>query len=357
MKTERVEVEGSTVTIRADSEATAREIAAAADRDRIKREGGVSERIDQKFDSIGDVVDGLFGRPAMGILGWVLATVASVMAFLSFERLAPSVAMQVLFGIVGVVFVAAQKVGAARWAKADNMKADSLANFYRWMTFGAMAIVFAVSVAYQSAVSADVDSGATGIDTKIETLERAIREAEYDAGEMVRPQDPQETLRRDLDRRLARPAKNRDGAPAGFTVGEAVGAGERGEDGLMPATFCMPNTGRQTYIDRECPDLIDMEKGLQRRIAYDQAIAAIDKKKLEVETLAKTKPKKSSALELGETFGKDGKLAGFILSAAWLAFIEAFMVFFVYVSKRHPKGVTEALARMSAPAEPQPGRV
>ncbi len=309
-------------------------------------------------------MDGV-NRPSMGIAGWVLAAVAATMAFISFSRMAPQENLQPLFGAVGVVAVFVLKQCAGRWAKASNAAAEAqtqelrkaaekVATWYLYACCGLAALIFLVGVAFQAAVSEDQATGVIDVEAQVSVQERSIRNAEYAAREMTHPEDSADILKQDIDRVLARPAKTIDKKPAGFSVGEAVGAGARDKDGLEPATFCMPDKARQYYIDKECPDLIDMEKDLRRRLSYDRALAKVANDKDNLEILRKSMPKKSSGLAMGEKFNPvEGAFWGLVMAAALLLGVEIFMVFCVYVSKRHPKGVTAALASLViAPSRP-----
>lgn len=349
MKTERVEVEGSRVSIEAGNEALARSIGAAADREVLLATGSRSQKFDSWQDDVGRWVETL-NRPAMGMFGIVLAIVAGVMAYMSFERLQPSVG--VLFGIVGVIAVLVTKTAFSRWAKADNMGSAKLSNQYRTIACAGLALILGVGIAYQMAVNRDVEQGLTAVESKVEKEDRAIATAEFDASQMERPTDTSEILMLDLNRRLAAPARNKDGKPAGFTIGEAVGAGQRGADGKLAATFCMPNDAKAYYVNGLCEALIDMELGIQRRLNYESALADIARRKTDNDAARVNLPKKGSSVIMGEeTAAANGQKGGgeiwaIVIGSLILLVVELGMGFCTYISKRHPKGVTEALAQL-----------
>jgi hypothetical protein len=356
--TDKVQVEGTRVVINTDSEATARAIAAGADRQIIRDEGRPTDRIDGFFDELGDrleaVIDGL-NRPSLGILGWALAVVASVMAFSAFGRLQPQ--FELMFGIVGVIVILAIKLAVARWAKATNLNLPQVAETYKYLAWGGMALVLVVSVAFQAAVSEDVETGTLAVHDTVDREDREIREAEFAADQLVRPTDTSELLLQDIERRMAQTAQDRARDSTEFTIGTVVGAGPRDEAGLLPSTFCMPNKTMQGFIDRYCPDLIDMEKGYQRRLVYERALAAIAARKVANDEARRQLPTKSSSLALVDQAGAgaNGNLWGIAFVAFGMLFVEAGMAFCAYYSKRHPKGVTAALAVMApAAAAPPP---
>jgi len=357
MITDKVQVEGARVVINTDSEATARGIAAAADRQLVREEGRPNEKIDSFFDEVGDrleaIVDG-FSRPSLGILGWALAVVAAVMAYAAFERLQP--AYGVFFGLTGVIVILLIKIAVARWAKAVNLNLPNVADTYKYLAFGGMALVLIVSVAFQAAVSEDVETGTLAVHDAVDREDREIREAEFAADQLVRPTDASELLLQDIERRMAQTAQDRQRGATDFTISSVVGSGPRDEKGLLPATFCMPNKTMQGFIDRYCPDLIDMEKGYQRRLVYERTMAEIATRKL-ANAEARTKlPTKSSSLALVEQSGagETGNLWGIGFVAFGMLFVEAGMAFCAYYSKRHPKGVTAALAVIAPPGSHPP---
>lgn len=359
MRSDKVNVEGREVHIIADSEATARQIAALADREVVLAEGSRAQKIDNWFDAFGDGLESLVrnvNRPALGIFAWVFAIVGGVMAYMGFGALFP--ALDWLFGIVGVVIVLAVKLFVARWARADNMGLPKVAQTYMYLAFGGMALILIVSVAFQAQVSEDVDTGAAAIHEAVEREDSAIRDLEFQVDQMVRPPDTAELLLRDIDRRLGQTAQNRDRELTDFPIGQAVGAGPRDENGLLPNTFCMPNKPMQFYLDKYCPDLVDMEKGLQRRLAYEKELARIAVRKADNDARRNGLPKKSSSLAFAERAGggADVNLWGILFVALAMLFVEAGMVICQYFSKRHPKGVTEALATLATPAPNAGGR-
>lgn len=352
MKTDKVKQEGVQVTATYTTEAEAREAAAAIDRDRIRMSGTVAEKADDSMDSIGDFID-ILSRPHMAIMGWVLGLVSIWLASPSFGRLAPQAQFEIPLMVVGGIVILLIKTGAQRWAKADNLGSKALAEWYRNLVAAGVGIVFLVGVVFQFAVGVDQEAGVNTIEDQISDLEKEIRDDRFKAEDMIRPAEPVEDLEQEITYRLASPAKiGRE--PSTMSIGEAVGHGARDPATRQPPeTFCMPNKDRQALIDKYCEDLIDMERGVRQRVRYEQALAAIAAKGERVEELRRTKPAKAGGLLMGEKLaeGSASKNAGAIwaavLGAVLLLFIEAFMVFCTYVSKRHPKGVTEALAQLS----------
>lgn len=351
MKSENVEVQGTRVIINTSSEATAREMAVRADRDRIGLEGKLEEKLDVWSDKLGAVVK-RFGRPAFGIFGWAAAIIGGALAFNSFDRLWPQLSPG--FGSLGVLVVLGGKEAIARLAEARNLLEDPVvmgdktriekiqarADLYVRLAIIALVAIVGSGTFYQVAVSDDQASGVTDIEKKVDQMQREIREATYRAEQMKHPEDDVDTLKQDILRARSRQAQNRVGDDAGVTVGKSVSAGD--VVGEEPAGYCVTTKTNAYYVDRYCKDLSDLDKTLRQRAAYDGAVKAIVDKQGEVDKLEKSKPKKASSAAAGEKVAQ-GKVAwlGFVLSAFMLLIVDGFMMVCTFVSKRHPKGVED----------------
>lgn len=334
METDKVKVEGETVTIKAGSSETARRIGAAAQDDLLKKEGGVSGWIDRFLDGMGNVTDTI-GRPSFGWIAWALAVVGSVIAFISWSRILPSKDLAWLFGIVGVCIIIGTKLAAGRWASALNETDTEQSRYWSWVALAGLAINFLAALGFQAAVTADQQTGAYDTDRQIAQLEREVRQANFELNSMQKPPDTAETLALDLDLALKQQALTNDGNPARLTVAEVIAWGT--DD------YCMPGGNYASYVDRYCPDIIDLQRQVQRRVSYEDAVAARDAKNAQIQTLKDSRPQTSSSTALGDQLAAEGgawrkNLPGALL----MLIIELAMVVSAFTAKRHPKGVRKA---------------
>ncbi|MEL7112108.1 MAG: hypothetical protein AAGK93_04085 [Pseudomonadota bacterium] len=334
METDKVKVDGDTVTIKAKSADTARQIGAAAEDELLKKEGGISGFIDRVLDGMGNVVDTI-GRPSFQWIAWALALVGAVIAFISWSRFLPSKDLAWLFGSVGVCIILGTKLSAGRWASALNEKDGEQTRFWSSLAAAGLLINFIAAFAFQAAVTADQETGAHDTDIQISQLEREIRQLNFELNSAQKPADSAEALQFDLDLALKQQALTNEGNPARLTVGEVIGWGED--------EYCMPGGRYASYIDRYCPDVIDLHRDLQRRIAYEKVVADRDAKNVQVQALRDSRPKTSSSTALGQQLAAEGgawrqNVPGAIL----MLIIELAMVVAAYTAKRHPKGVRKA---------------
>ncbi len=331
METDKVKVEGDTVTIKAGSAATAREIGAKAEDDLLKKEGGIAGLIDRLLDGAGNVVDTI-GRPSFQWIAWALALVGSVIAFISWSRFLPVKDLAWLFGSVGVCIILGTKLSSGRWATSLNASDKEQAKFWGSLAFAGLVVNFIAAFAFQAAVTSDQETGAHDADVQIAQLEREARQLNFELGSMQKPPDTAEALQFDLDLALKQQALTNAGEPARLTVAEVIGWGS--ED------YCMPGGNYASYVDRYCPDIIDLQRNLQRRIAYEKVVADRDAKNAEAKALRDSRPETSSSTALGRQLAAEGgawrqNLPGALL----MLLIELAMVVAAFTAKRHPKGI------------------
>jgi hypothetical protein len=340
----RVEIDGTYVGVDAGDEASARQLAAAIDRDAVRANGTAAEKVERGVDWLADMAD-RFNGPWVIIASWVLAVVASFLAWPTFAAASPKLAMAWLFGLVGVVCVVVVKLFAGRSGKAAANGDKEGAKLWGGVSICGALMIFIFSVAFQTSVGEDVESGATALHDQIEAEDRAIRTAQYDVDAMPgRTLDELAYQIEDVRRARSQPARNSKGADVGLTVAAAVG-------GLVepaippatePATYCIGAKERQYYVDRYCEALIDGDRKLRQRAAFEQAAAALNKRRADLDVLRATRTEKgSSAGAVGRVMASDkadGKIVSAVLTALLMLMVESLMWFLTYVSKRYPKG-------------------
>lgn len=331
METDRVKVEGNTVTIKAESSETAREIGAAAEDDLLRKEGGVAGWIDRALDAMGNITDTI-GRPSFGWIAWALAVVGSVIAYISWSRVLPSKDLAFLFGIVGVCILIGTKLASGRAATALNGSDAQQASYWGWFTFSGLLVNFIAALAFQAAVTADQQTGAYDADVNISNLEREARTLTFQAEQMQKPPDTLDALQFDLELALKQQAINNGGEPTRLTVSEVIAWGTD--------NYCLPGGNYASYVDRYCPDVVELDRKVQRRAAYDKVIGNRDAKNAEAKALRASRPKTSSSSALGSQLAADGGTwRKNIPGAIMMLIIELAMVLAAFTAKRHPKGV------------------
>ncbi len=342
METGKVKVEGSSVTVDAGSSKAAREIGAKAQSDLLVQKGGLAGFTHKVWDGMDDVVDAV-GRKTFEGIAIVLMVVGAVIAYISWSRLLPIKAgMAVLVGVVGVMIVIALKASASRWAVAQNVvedaredkdalrEAKALQRRQRYQTIAAICLVLdsLAALGFSAAVAGDAETGVIDYQKQIGVLEREARELGWAADEMPRKPEALEILQEDLNRLLIQDAKRRDGQSAKMQVATAIGWGNE--------TYCMGGTEYQFYVDKYCPDVIELHRDVRNKQLYLAKVAEKNARLAEAKALREARPETSSAMALGDN------LKGFwsyAPSVAFMALILLTMTYSAYVSKRDPKGM------------------
>lgn len=368
----QVKVQGTDVVIPTGSGMEAREVAAAAERDRLRREAGwIGKGLHIFYDGLDDVTAAL-GRGTFSGLSYVLMLVGVVIAFISWGRLFPlehsfvtqgnpqGYDIRWVVGLVGVAVVIYAHASAGRLAKARNEREDALnakdalaamgaerkAEAF-WNQLVACLVVDALAAfAFTAAVTADAKTGRIDYDTQISDLKRAATVLEYEADDMPRPPDDLAILQEDLQRLLKHGTTNNSGTSTGLSVAQVTGWGvdEKGLPLAEPGeTYCLPGGKYASYVDRYCPDLADAHRKVRQKEAWLAKLDAAAAKRAEAKQLEDTRPDSASAMALGETLGKGNALAAAVWKAlpsvALMAIILILMTYSAYTAKRDPKGV------------------
>ena len=331
MESNKVNVQGSDVTIKSGSEHEARELAARAEHGVLVRDHKVDEWIDGQIDSAGRIVDTI-GRPTFVWIAWALAIVGSVVAFLSWSKLMPDEWFTWLFGMVGVAITLAAKVAAGRWAQALNYSNKEQANLFCTVAFVCLLMNMVAGAAFQAAVDLDNQAGLATIDAQAAELRREARSIDYEAERMRPPGDTLDILQWDLDQALNRPALNNAGVPTDLSVATVIGWGTD--------TYCMPGTQYPSYVDRYCPDIIALQRNVMAREAFEAKLDEAQLKRDAATALEATKPSASSGLALGKQMSSgNAPWRKYLIGVFLMLIIEGAMVMAQFIAKRHPKGV------------------
>lgn len=364
-----VKQQGDTVTIKAKSSATAREIAAAARTDLLKKEGGVAGHIHVAGEWVSDVSRAL-GKGTFEIIASALLVVGGVIEFLSWSRLLPlehvganpndptGTDLRWLIGLVGLAIMLGVKVCAARVALRQNEKDDALAagkpelakmkaekaSVYTMIVIVGALVNAVAALAFGAAISVDAQSGRIDYDEQIAGIERKARQLEYEAEALPRPADDLALLREDLDRFLKSTAYNNAGQATPLSRAAVIGWGvdEDGKPLAEPGeAYCLPGGEYQSYVDRYCPDAADLHRKVKQKQSWADRVSAAQTMMAEAQQLRDTRPVAASAVALGGAAGIFGSFWKFVPPMALMALILLVMVFASYVAKRDLEGASE----------------
>ncbi|MEL6568170.1 MAG: hypothetical protein AAFQ22_07110 [Pseudomonadota bacterium] len=320
----KVSQSGATVTVEAPDEATAREIAGDA-RYTMNKSRGVAGMLDNAFEAIGDVFD-VTGARIFDVLAWVFLIVGAYYAFTSFSRINPSDPVTFWgFGFVGAGLAAGVKFAASRWAKETVQDDKRAASAYRAFTLAGLVVLVVFGAAFQASVDEDQKSGLIDQNQSIGAKERELRNIGYELEDMRRDAlfsgFSQEDLQLDLQRAVSRPAYNSNNTNTGQPVGDFVSLGT--------PEFCQ---GTSYYVERYCPDLLEIESRLRFRVRYDEAVAKRDGLATEIEALRNSRPEQSSIMALADSARLDNRILTFLSAALLVAIIDVLMIVMSYMA-------------------------
>lgn len=336
MQGKKVKVEGTRVEIQAGSAATAREIAAAAEHEVLKREGGATGKVAAWIDDVGNFIATISRRLGHGtfeLIGNAALIVGSVIAFVSWTRLLPLETKVALWGVglIGVAVIIAAKVSAGRWAEALNEGKVGPAISWKRIAVICLLVDALAALAFSAAVVADEKTGRIDYTTRIEELQREARQIEYGAADLDRPNISAEILRMDLDMLLNREAKNSQGAATGRLVRDWIGWGAEPQP---TDAYCITAGNNTYYVDVYCEDVIDAHRALMKREAYEAQLKLAEDKRAEADALTLNRPAASSASALGGLLA-EGEDWGAPIGGMLLMFVVLLiMVWSAFIAKR-----------------------
>lgn len=328
-----VNLDGKTLTIQAESEATAREMLAAATATKVKAEGTLLDKaalgVSRQFDGLA-ALSNKASRNTVDLLAWALAIVGGFFAWVAGTNLWSNEALAPFFGAFGVIVLILGKVSATRWAKASNREDKGGVNMYRAAAVICLCVSFLLGFSLQSSTSINRESGALANKEQIQANEASIRRQRLEADALDRPRETAVQIEAELESMFSRPAVNYNGANARFNIAEAV---ERGTD-----TYCRGST---YYKNKYCPDLLDLEGALKARKAYRERMDAITDLENATTALRANHDTVSSAEAFGKMLAGTGenanaKTAGFM--ALLILFVDFIMYAASYFAAWRPQG-------------------
>lgn len=272
--------DGVSVTVKTESEATARELAAHLETQVRTAEGGPGAKFNSWLKKSLDRFDetlGLYGDRSLNIIRDVLLICAMAMAAFAWYRVLPG--YEILMCVIGMAIVYAMKYCAGRLDKAIVSK-NGFAPFYGLIIVVGLIIEVLASSSLQAFTAVEQETGRLDIDKEISRLENERNMLQINLARV--PSAPASAIDQRIEALKLTPAVNSSGTQLTKRVGDLVGD-------------CK---GRSYYVTIYCPTLIELQAERDSALAYEQAKARFDEINPEINALTAKRPHTSSTFAL-----------------------------------------------------------
>lgn len=287
--------DGLTVSVKAESAATAREIAADLEAGVRKAEGGWGAKFNaglarslNRFDE----TLGIYGDRQLTMLRDGMFICAMAMAIFAWYRTLPG--YEILMCVIGVLIVWAVKASAGSLDKAEQAGDRNLVNFYRVIIVIGFVLELIASSSLQASVAVDRETGREDINTQIANLEN--EQSNLMIALARPPSAPAAAIQSRIDGYLTTPMVNRNGSQLTRTVGQ-----------MYEATACNPDSeggaAERYYIGIYCGTLNELKAEKAEAEAYEAASARFAEIGPQIAGLQKIRPAAASTFSLAQKGG------------------------------------------------------
>lgn len=318
--------DGVTVTVTAESEATAREIAAELETRVRVAEGGPGAKFNNWLSNSLDRFDetlGLYGDRMLSILRDVLTVCAMALAAFAWFRILPG--YEPLMAVIGMAIVFAMKTAAGRLDKASRDGDQGRVRLLWLVIVFGFVLEVGASLSLQAATAVDRETGREDINQSIEMLQSeerrlSIRQMQPNPGVPAQVQALVDSYR-------STPMVNRSGAQLTRTVGQ-----------MADATGCDPDTdaGRRerTYIGMYCPTLQELLGQLEAAKAFEADAKRLETIPAEIAALQAKRPSASSTFALAQKGGDLAWLLTILIPMSLTVALNSAMLILAYLAGR-----------------------
>lgn len=288
--------DGVTVTIRAESEATARELAAEMETRVRQAEGGPGAKINSFLSKSADRLDetlGIYGGVRLlAIIRDALLVCAMTIAVFAWLRILPG--YEILLGTVGALITFAMKSAAGRIYEAEQEGDENLRGMLVLVMGAGLILEVMASSSLQAYTAVQAETGRADVDSEIHRLDQERQTLLIKLARV--PDGSSEAIEERISAFLANPMVNREGSQLTKTVGS-----------LVDETDCK---GNSYYVGIYCPTYLELKGEYQTALSYEQDKARFDQVGEQITKLQTMRPQGSS------TFALASKMAG--ADSKWL---------------------------------------
>lgn len=326
--------DGLTVSVKAESAATARELAADLETRVRSAEGGWGAKANAKLANSLDRFDetlGIYGDRMLQILRDALLLCAMALAAFAWFRILPG--YEPLMAAIGMLIVFAMKTAAGRLDKAELEGDTGLRSLLIIIIVGGFILEVGASLSLQAASAVDRETGRTDINDQIKALENERNLLQITL--VSAPTAPSSAIDQRIEALMLTAAVNTQGTQLNRKVGDLIGD-------------CK---GNSYYVRIYCPTLLELQADRDKALAYETAQSRFAAISPEIAALRAERPDASSTFALAAKGGDSAWWLSLVIPMTLTIVLNATMLLLAYLAGRAKR--TPALV-LTTPA-PAPG--
>lgn len=333
--------DGVTVTVTADSEATARELAAELETRVRKTEGGPGAKINNWLSNSANRLDETLaiygGVRLLAIIRDALLVCAMTIAVFAWLRILPG--YEILLGTVGALITFAMKSAAGKIYEAEQQGDKNLRGMLLLVMAAGLVLEVMASSSLQAYTAVQAETGRADVEAEIHRLDQERQTLLIKLAKV--PDGASAAIAERISAYQATPMVNREGSQLTKTVGS-----------LWDETGCK---GNSYYVGMYCPTLLELQSDYQTALDYEKAQRRFDEIGPMITKLQGMRPKGSSTFALAtKVADNDTKWILALLVPVGITFVLnlamlllSYIVGRIHYQQAHP-------APAPAPVEPAP---
>ncbi len=309
--------DGLTVTVKTESAATARDLAADLETRVRAAEGGFGAKINNRLaNSLNrfDETMGIYGDRMLQILRDALLMCAMALAAFAWYRILPG--YEPLMATIGMLIVFAMKTAAGRLDKAEQEGDKGLHRLLVLIIIGGFVLEVGASLSLQAAAAVDRETGREDINSEIRALESERNMLQITLASV--PSAPVTAIDQRIEALKLTAAVNTQGTQLNRKVGDLIGD-------------CK---GNSYYVRIYCPTLLELEAERDQALAYEAAQARFAEIAPKISQLQASRPSASSTFALAQKGGDSAWWLSLVIPMGLTVVLNATMLLLAYLAGR-----------------------
>lgn len=332
--------DGLTVSVKAESAATARELAADLETRVRTAEGGWGAKANAKLANSLNRFDetlGIYGDRMLQILRDALLLCAMALAAFAWFRILPG--YEPLMAAIGMLIVFAMKTAAGRLDKAEQEGDTGLRSLLVVIIIGGFILEVGASLSLQAASAVDRETGREDINSEIRALESERNMLQITLASV--PSAPSTAIDQRIEALMLTAAVNSRGDQLPRKVGDVIGD-------------CK---GNSYYVRIYCPTLLELQAERDQAIAYELAQSRFAEIAPRISALQASRPSASSTFALAAKGGDSAWWLSLVIPMTLTIVLNATMLLLAYLAGRAKRTPALVLTTPAPAPTPDPGAV